>query len=112
LCIAPAIHHLRRKVFMQDGARPHVARSTLGFLRANGVEVLEGWPAYSPDLNPIENMWALLNRRVSERHPRTAEDLLLAVRASWASIPQTDVNALCLSFQNRVTECVEKNGGY
>jgi transposase len=97
---------------MQDGARPHVARATLGFLRGNDVELMEGWPPYSPDLNPIENLWALLNRRVSERHPRTPEDLLLAVRAEWAAIPQRDVDALCLSFPNRVTECVQKNGGY
>jgi transposase len=112
LCIAPAIPHLQRKVFMQDGARPHVARATLGFLRGNGIEVLEGWPPYSPDLNPIENMWALLNRKVAERHPRTPEDLLLAVRAAWAAIPQRDVNALCRSFEKRVAECVRKSGGY
>jgi transposase len=97
---------------MQDNAKPHVACVTLGFLRDNGVEVLNGWPAYSPDLNPIENMWSLLNRRVSECHPRTAEDLLLAVRRAWTEIPQRTVDALCRSFEKRVTVCVNKGGGY
>lgn len=112
LCLSRALPHLRGKVLMQDGARPHVASATLGFLRDNGVNVLVGWPPYSPDLNPIENMWALLNRRVSEAHPRTMEDLQLAVRVAWNAIPQRDVDALCLSFENRVSTCVQKNGGF
>ena len=36
-------------IFQQDNARPHVARSTLGFLDKNNVNVMP-WPARSPDL--------------------------------------------------------------
>jgi transposase len=112
LCLEPALPLLRGKVLMQDGARPHTARNTLAFLSANNVDVLEGWPPYSPDLNPIENMWALLNRRVSECHPRTSEELLLAVRGGWNAIPQRHVNSLCSSFRRRVARCEAMNGSF
>ena len=38
-------------IFMQDNARPHVARASLAYLQANNVSLLD-WPAYSPDITP------------------------------------------------------------
>ena len=41
----------------QDGARPHIAASTIEYFAANRLNLLQN-PPYSPDLNPIENVWA------------------------------------------------------
>ena len=57
-------------VFMQDYAPCHTTKSVKTFLSEEDVSVME-WPAQSPDMNPIENVWKLLNERAKEKNPRT-----------------------------------------
>ncbi len=46
-------------VFQQDNAKPHTAAITTAWLRSRRVRVLN-WPACSPDLSPIENIWRII----------------------------------------------------
>jgi transposase len=50
-------------IFQHDNAPSHKAGLTRNWFIDNRVEVLT-WPSYSPDLNPIENLWSHLNREL------------------------------------------------
>ena len=53
---------------MHDNAPSHAVKLTSDFLATASFKCdkLMTWPAYSPDLNPIKNMWAMLKRRIYE----------------------------------------------
>ena len=62
-------------IFMQDNASPHTARITKAWLQENRIRTLD-WPPYSPDLNPIENVWGLLKKRLYQDMPRSPDQII------------------------------------
>jgi len=52
-----------KALFQQDNAKIHSAKKTKKWFEDAAIPVLE-WPPYSPDMNPIEHMWALLKRKL------------------------------------------------
>ncbi|KAI1007939.1 hypothetical protein K3495_g279 [Podosphaera aphanis] len=61
-------HTGNRIGFMQDNVPCHKAALTTRFLRAHGVEPIL-WPAFSPDLNPIEAVWSLTKIFIQTNYP-------------------------------------------
>ncbi len=66
-------------VFQQDLAPAHTAKSTKSWLNDHGVGVLD-WPANSPDLNPIENLWGIVKRKIRNKRPKDADELNATVK--------------------------------
>ena len=64
-------------------------RVCTAFLADAGIDVMD-WPAKSIDINPVENMWALLSDKVKKRDnpPRNLEELTVAPQEEWQVIPQ------------------------
>lgn len=112
-CLRPLIPYLKRhnKIFMQDGAGIHTAQTTLNYLKSKGVNVLD-WPARSPDLNPIERLWAILAKRVAARYPRTIDDIAAAVIAEFNAVPQATIDRLVLSHDERRRKVERLNGAW
>jgi hypothetical protein len=68
------LHH-NDCTFMQDNASIHSSGSTKQFIRDCGLRLFD-WPALSPDLNPIENVWGVMARGVysgGRQYDSTAE---------------------------------------
>ncbi|PIC18805.1 hypothetical protein B9Z55_024569 [Caenorhabditis nigoni] len=96
-------HRQDNLTFMQDNAPPHVSRISRKWFEKNKIELLS-WPANSPDLNPQENIWGILARRVYENNKQyhSTAGLKKAIVKAWHTIDQTIVDNLVMSMDTRV----------
>uniref|UniRef100_A0AAZ3SVG6 Tc1-like transposase DDE domain-containing protein n=1 Tax=Oncorhynchus tshawytscha TaxID=74940 RepID=A0AAZ3SVG6_ONCTS len=93
-----------------DNATSHTARSVRDFLQDRTVNVLP-WPAKSPDLNPIEHIWDLLDQRVRAIPPRNVWELAGALVEEWGNISQQELANLVYSVR-RCTAVINAAGGH
>jgi len=99
-------------VFMQDGDGTHTARKVQKLLEEEGIEQLYPWPAHSPDLNPIENAWSIIERHLETVNPTTVRGLWDAMKDAWENIDQGSLLRLTGNLPNRLREVIEANGGH
>ncbi|XP_008284192.1 enhancer of polycomb homolog 2 [Stegastes partitus] len=85
--------------FQHDDAQPHAARICMEFLQTEDTEVLD-WPAYSPDMSPVEHLWDVLDRRVWDRVPvpGDVDQLRVALQEEWSNIPGATTDNLINSM--------------
>ena len=69
-------------IFIYDGAPYHKSRLVRKYLDSQHIKALD-WPGNSHDLNPIENLWALINAKVSEKQPSSLEALQKVIKKVW-----------------------------
>lgn len=107
-------------IFMQDNAPIHKAHAVTKWLEDMGIEVVD-WPPYSPDLNPIENLWKMLKAKIIELHPElitmkdnaeTKEHLIQCAQEAWDLLEDDLLNKLAEGMQNRVNAVKAANGWY
>ena len=74
---------------------PLIQLETLNFLRTNYIHFIDDWPANSTDLNPIEQVWGSLDRRLRRRPhpPANVNELSQALIQEWNNIPQAEINS-------------------
>ena len=100
-----------RLFLQQDGAPAHRSTSTRRFLEEKRIRTLEKWPAQSPDINIIENMWQILKTNVYARHPESVEDMWRFAQEEWNSISVATVTKLYNSLPRRVAAVLKARGG-
>jgi hypothetical protein len=99
-------------VFQQDGDPKHTSGLVQQWL-ARHVRFIpkKHWPANSPDLNPIENLWAYLQQRVYAREPRTLDGLQRIIEEEWDQIPIERIRRLVDSMPRRLAAVQFNQGG-
>jgi hypothetical protein len=68
------------------------------------------WPSNSPDLNPIENLWSIIKRRVEKRRPKNLKELDTFLHEEWHNIDMQIISNLVGSMKDRVIAVIEANG--
>jgi transposase len=99
-------------VFMQDGDGCHTAKKVRNRLDLEGIEQLYPWPAHSPDLNPIENVWSIVERHLETVHPTSDRGLWDAMKEAWDKIDNDQLLRLCGSLPRRLQAVKEAQGGH
>jgi transposase len=95
--------------FLQDNASPHYTAAVNTWMHNHGVHIME-FPPYSPDLNPIENLWHVLKHRVEHRNPRTAEELEQIIGEEYEAVSESECAKLMRSMPARLQQCIEFEG--
>ncbi len=90
------------------GTCPH-CKSTKSWFNDHGVTVLD-WPANSPDLNPIENLWGIVKRKMTDTRPNNADELKATVKETWAFIPPQQCHKLITSMPRRIEAVIKAKG--
>ena len=112
-------------IFQQDNATPHVSKRThLWFesvMQEHEFKLME-WPPNSPDMNPIEHLWAHLKLELHKRYPDTKrlrgspEAIKRVLRARltevWWDIGEKVLNGLINSMSHRVQALLAARGWY
>uniref|UniRef100_A0A1I7X7S9 DDE_3 domain-containing protein n=1 Tax=Heterorhabditis bacteriophora TaxID=37862 RepID=A0A1I7X7S9_HETBA len=78
--------------FQQDNATIHASRSTKTWLEENDVATMD-WPSRFPDLNPMENLWAILACQIyaDNRQFETVKNLETGISNVWSELDQSAI---------------------
>jgi len=88
----------------------HTSGTVNDYIRKNNIHVLPNWPASSPDLNPIENIWSVMKNEISKQRPETLDELENVIRRSWRNIPQIYINN-CIESMPKMLQLLLNNLG-
>ncbi len=68
------------------------------------------WPANSPDLNPIKNLWGIIKRKMRDTRPNNTDDLKAAIKATWAFITPEQCHRLIVFMPHRIDSVIHAKG--
>ncbi|GBM55978.1 Transposable element Tcb2 transposase [Araneus ventricosus] len=101
-------------VFQQDNCTSRRSRLATVWLDEHSSDFsVMNWPLRSPDLNPIEHLWDVLEKSVKAHHttPATLTELWTALADVWQAIPVERFRKLGESMLRRVAAIIKARGG-
>ena len=97
--------------FQQDGALAHISKHAQDWCLQNLPNLInkDDWLANSPDLNPMENLFSILNEKVyCDPEPQTLDELKKRIRKAWREITIDCLKFLLHSMPKRLNQSLIK----
>ena len=95
---------------MADGAGAYRAKKTKEWHHRNKISILLSWPGYSPDVNPIENCWALMKFQLTKGRPSTIAGVKEVMQQIWNGLTAKYPRSLYASTPGRMQRVIEAEG--
>jgi transposase len=99
---------LQQRLLLHDNWSVH--RGTEEWMEKHKVKVVP-WAAYSPDLNPVEHIFAILGPRVAAHAATSRDELIKAVETEFEALDQLQLDKIVMTFRSKLESCVLEKGG-
>lgn len=98
-------------IFQHDNDPKHASKIVKQWFKEAKINVML-WPSQSPDLNPIENLWEILDKQIRSENFSNKEKLFQVLQRAWSSIDYKIIMNLIESMPRRCREVVNSKGYY
>ena len=104
------VYHAKRWFLIQDNDPKHTSKLAKKWMSDNIPNNVLDWPSQSPDLNPIENIFAWMKNQLNRNRPRKIADLKTRLEEIWDSITPEFLKPYYKSMRRRCELCIRNNG--